>query len=632
MGDELNELGIYEGKKSANETIQSSLLTRKSPLSEPAEKFPMPSSSTKVLKNGSSNRKWKRVSSHSIQPLVDKKNLHSTDSTSQNATRQKNQGSQKVSETVMGSKQKSSKVAQKKKSSVFEQSLKQEFLKNQLKKKSKNVALSGATGSNGELGESNEQTSWTDSSKTAYDTSETLVKKTHKGFNFLKKKQNFGSGVLENARQSMFFGNRAKESVRDIGKIAETTKYTGGTFQRLGFSWKNLSQRASETFSKVLSPKALAVKFSTVAGGAGLLAIFVFLLVFFIVNLIGNNNNSANSNTNDGVFYVKNWDGNDAYHSSFLAQRYGITVAQIDGFIASEGYKNLDSRASGEEFLRLQQISGIDVRVLVAFAQIESQFGTAGVAADYPKSNLFGYGAVDSDPNQGAAWDNTRAVNDFRSTQIDSFGNKSLAICDARAQAYHDGTLAPGQAVYWTALNSGKDRAKIEEAFNTYINQHGGTPDPPGGYGPPGQSGGAGLTSLDAMLGQVIQGTYGGETGQCYAVPAYYAHSINPSITLKNGVAAADIGIDYDWKAWGWAVVNNPMFQDVRPGDIITFKRGANMGNWNASSDYGHVAVVGQIVSNGVLKIYDQNPTPLKTWDYTFNPSGVAAVIHPPAK
>lgn len=38
----------------------------------------------------------------------------------------------------------------------------------------------------------------------------------------------------------------------------------------------------------------------------------------------------TNSGSSNGVIYVKDWDGKDAYHSSFFAQRYGITEKQID--------------------------------------------------------------------------------------------------------------------------------------------------------------------------------------------------------------------------------------------------------------------------------------------------------------
>ena len=77
----------------------------------------------------------------------------------------------------------------------------------------------------------------------------------------------------------------------------------------------------------------------------------------------------------------------------------------------------------------------------------ESSYGTAGVALQFPKPIFLATG-IDNDPNQGASWDNSRAVTDFRSTQIDSYNNRTLAIMDARASAFHNNTQKPGEFVY----------------------------------------------------------------------------------------------------------------------------------------------------------------------------------------
>ena len=115
---------------------------------------------------------------------------------------------------------------------------------------------------------------------------------------------------------------------------------------------------------------------------------------------------------------------------------------------------------------------------------------------------------------------------------------------DARASAFHNNTLKPGEFVYWTALDAGKPRAETAEKLDKWIDDHGGTP---------------GATrrlwackwrwcwtcGARSKIGTVISGDYGGLTGECYAVSAYYAHSINPSIILRGGGRASDIGIDY---------------------------------------------------------------------------------------
>ncbi|SFL29088.1 CHAP domain-containing protein [Lactococcus garvieae] len=458
-----------------------------------------------------------------------------------------------------------------------------------------------------------------------------VVNKVEQGKAFSQNAQKASRFLLNRTKKQEEFSNVTKKAIRFGGKAPKGIGITPFKPKKPK-ALKGIQGKIQQFFTKgAIKGVTTAASSNPVSLGIGAVVLLIIGLAAGLALLLGSTQSQASST--DGVFYVAHWDGKDAYHSSFLAQRYGITAKQIDGFIASEGFTGLDSRASGTEFLKLQEESGIDVRTLVAFAQMESSFGTAGVAKEYPKSNLFGYGAFDNDPDQGASWDNSRAVQDFRSTQIDGYGNKTLAICDERASQFHAGTLQPGQAVYWTAENSGKGRATIEEAFDKYIDEHGGTPKPPGGYGSAGGGGvgSATLSSLDKMLGQVIPGTYGGETGQCYAVPAYYAHSINSAITLTNGIAAASIGSDYDWKKWGWTVVANPKYSDLRSGDTICFNVGANMGSWYADPNYGHVGVVGKVLGNNQFLMYDQNPGPLKTWTVTYVSGGVASVIHPPS-
>ena len=474
----------------------------------------------------------------------------------------------------------------------------------------------------------NESTEGVKNLKKAQDNVQSTYKTTKKVKGFLTKHEKFGHSVNSQTKQDFRFhtNNTPKKSKIEKG-LNSNPFIKPNSNASLG---KSLVQKITNSIQKV----AVAVmnKPTAMIGGAVVVVgvLFLGLISIFFPAIMNSNNQQAETY---GVTYVKHWsEDGDAYHSDYLAQRYGITAEQIDGFIKSQGFTGLDSRASGTEFLKLQSESNIDVRMLVAFAQMESSYGTAGVAADYPKSNLFGYGAVDNDPDQGASWDNDRAVTDFKATQYDKYSNTSLYIMDLRAAAYHSGALKPGEAVYWTALDSGKQRAKVAEAFDKYIDEHGGTPAPPNGYGPvDGGGGSANVEVLNKMLGQIIPGDFGGLTGQCYAVSAYYAHSINSNIILRGGVAASDIGSDYDWKGWGWTVVNEPKYSQIKVGDIINFKRGANMGTWNTDAENGHTAVVGKILGKNELMIYDQNPTPLKTWTYTYN-SGVAPVMHPAKK
>lgn len=465
--------------------------------------------------------------------------------------------------------------------------------------------------------------------QSSYDASKKAYQGSKKSYEFVTKGQQFSRGITKGKPDKIRFTGKIRNTNGTDSAVTQAFKSQRILNDSSASLGRNAVQRLTNKISKGVA--TLLSRPSTYFVGAGVLA-FLLVIAIFVVIFSSVTSSNAPKASLDGVFYVEHWDGADAYHSDFLAQRYGITAEQIDGFIASQGFKNLDKRASGEEFLKLQDRSGIDVRALVAFGQMESSFGTAGVAKDFPESNIFGYGAFDSNPNNGGSWSNEKAVDDFRQTQIDGYSNRSLYICDLRASAYHSGTLKAGEAVYWTALNAGVERAKIEEAFDKYIDEHGGTPEPPGGYGSVGVGSGVGITALDSKLGTVVAGTFGGLTGECYAVPAYYAHSINPSIILRNGVAAADIWKNYDWKSWGWNVVPTPNLSDVRAGDIITFNRGADMGGWKTSFLYGHTAVVGEVKAGGQLVIYDQaSGTPLKTWTYNFIKSGVSSVIHPPS-
>lgn len=373
---------------------------------------------------------------------------------------------------------------------------------------------------------------------------------------------------------------------------------------------------------------------------AAIVASFLTILLIGIVaqftttfSVLGGGNQSQTTEGGcKGVTYVKHWLGADAYHSNFLGQRYGITAKQIDDFIASEGYKNLEKRASGESFLQLQAASGIDVRVLVAFAQVESQFGQAVPA----NQNMFGYGAFDDNPGNAANYADLASVKDFRSYQIDKLENTSCAIDDERAALLANDVLPDGMGVYWTAQGSGETRAKIMQQLDDYIDKHGGTPDPPNGYGPTTGNGaflGSGkgnIPLLDAQLGKVLG------SGQCYALTSYYVSQLtNGKYSLGAGIGggfpplangdttdAYAIGSAYNWSAIGWTANLSPKYSDAKVGDIINFRGGP----YDATN--GHTAVVGAISGNNQLVIYTQNPTPVVAQKITWG--NVVSLVHPP--
>ncbi|MDN5447319.1 MAG: hypothetical protein L0F86_08005, partial [Lactococcus lactis] len=254
----------------------------------------------------------------------------------------------------------------------------------------------------------NESTEGVKNLKKAQDNVQSTYKTTKKVKGFLTKHEKFGRSVNSQTKQDFRFhtNNTPKKSKIEKG-LNSNPFIKPNSSASLG---KSLVQKITNSIQKV----AVAVmnKPTAMIGGAVVVVgvLFLGLISIFFPAIMNSNNQQAETY---GVTYVKHWsEDGDAYHSDYLAQRYGITAEQIDGFIKSQGFTGLDSRASGTEFLKLQSESNIDVRMLVAFAQMESSYGTAGVAADYPKSNLFGYGAVDNDPDQGASWDNNRAVTD----------------------------------------------------------------------------------------------------------------------------------------------------------------------------------------------------------------------------
>ncbi|MGV8956306.1 hypothetical protein ACN9TB_00875 [Lactococcus lactis] len=274
--------------------------------------------------------------------------------------------------------------------------------------------------------------------KKAQEKANSTYKTSQKVKGFVTKHEKFGQSVNHQLKQDLRFQTK-------------TTSLKPSKIERGANSNSLIKPNRPASFGKALVQKftnkiqsmmvAMMNKPLVVVGGFSfaLGVIFLALIAIFFPSIMNSNSHQAETY---GVTYVKHWsEDGDAYHSDYLAQRYGITAEQIDGFIKSQGFTGLDSRASGTEFLKLQSESNIDVRMLVAFAQMESSYGTAGVAKEYPKSNLFGYGAVDSDPDQGAAWNNDRAVTDFKETQYDKYSNTSLYIMDLRAAAYHAGTL-----------------------------------------------------------------------------------------------------------------------------------------------------------------------------------------------
>lgn len=353
-----------------------------------------------------------------------------------------------------------------------------------------------------------------------------------------------------------------------------------------------------------MSKKKKASKFlKRIMLGFSMIILFIVLLVM----MVAGNQTSQSQTVNNGVTYVAHWTNGDAYTHNFLHQRYGITKEQIEGFIKSQGYEP-EGRSSGESFLEAQAKSGIDVRVLVAFAQMESSYGTAGVAKHYPEANIWGYGCFDNDPNQGRDWGPERAFANFRSYQIEQLGNYNLQIMDERAQQYKLGALPVGKGVYYTdTTGTGKARAAVMEAFDKYIDEHDGTPEPPLSSTPLISGGGPIAASWDFPVEYASKMKYGQpssaslvtQPGSGYPVGQCTWYVYNR--LMETGIITVGDGYGYlgngqDWvgslTARGWKRIDRPV-----AGAVVSMAYG----------EYGHVAFIEHVNEDGSFLLSECN-------------------------
>ncbi|HEM9634169.1 TPA: phage tail protein [Streptococcus agalactiae] len=116
------------------------------------------------------------------------------------------------------------------------------------------------------------------------------------------------------------------------------------------------------------------------------------------------------------------------------------------------------------------------------------------------------------------------------------------------------------------------------------------------------------LDGLTALKGRTIG------SGQCYALSAWYAQTLGgPGLgggvtsirgLIRGGMAAAEIGGDYNWGQYGWRVVVPTEVKHLIPGSIINIK--ANVNGPIYTSSWGHTAVI-KNVSGDTLTILEQN-------------------------
>lgn len=322
---------------------------------------------------------------------------------------------------------------------------------------------------------------------------------------------------------------------------------------------------------------------------------------------------TSSSSTVDGITYVEHWSDCDAYTHNLLIHRYGITEEQLDSFLDSTGIAYDKNRINGKLLLEWSKKSGLDVRAIVAIAQMESSFGTAGVATK-SGANMFGYGAFDSNPNNATNYNDENAVIALTKQTIINNRNETFKIQDEKAQKHAKGALnvASDGGVYFTDTSgSGKKRAEVMEKLDKWIDDHGGTPQAP--KNTPKTRDGGGVTSGDIPAGYSLTKAidtsgYSASTypwGQCTWFVWNRARELGITFDPYMGN-----GGDWKYKA-GFTTTNTPTEHSA-----VCFSPSQS----GADPTYGHIAFVEQVKSDGSILISESNSQGLGVVSYrTFN-------------
>lgn len=322
---------------------------------------------------------------------------------------------------------------------------------------------------------------------------------------------------------------------------------------------------------------------------------------------------TSSSSTVDGITYVEHWSDGDAYTHNLLIHRYGITEEQLDSFLDSTGIAYDKNRINGKLLLEWSKKSGLDVRAIVAIAQMESSFGIAGVATK-SGANMFGYGAFDSNPNNATNYNDENAVIALTKQTIINNRNETFKIQDEKAQKHAKGALnvASDGGVYFTDTSgSGKKRAEVMEKLDKWIDDHGGTPQAP--KNTPKTRDGGGVTSGDIPAGYSLTKAidtsgYSASTypwGQCTWFVWNRARELGITFDPYMGN-----GGDWKYKA-GFTTTNTPTEHSA-----VCFSPSQS----GADPTYGHIAFVEQVKSDGSILISESNSQGLGVVSYrTFN-------------
>ncbi|WP_249630160.1 glucosaminidase domain-containing protein [Streptococcus uberis] len=117
------------------------------------------------------------------------------------------------------------------------------------------------------------------------------------------------------------------------------------------------------------------------------------------------------------------------------------------------------------------------------------------------------------------------------------------------------------------------------------------------------------LAQLGAIKGQRVG------SGQCYALSALYSLKLGgPGLgggvtslrgLIGAGMAASQIGTDYNWAQFGWKVVVPNKVADLIPGSIANIKANFN-GGFIITGGWGHTVVI-KAISGDTLTVLEQN-------------------------
>lgn len=284
----------YDSKEKSHEVVKNSVHVKESPISNDKyqDKVSAVSNKKDVIKKGSKeNSRAKKISQSEAKSLKSSKNVEGSKN---NKKKLDKKTSDKISSIDNKSKVKKEKIKLSKNphQRFLSSASKKELLKKQSLKRSKNNALTSLSGSKGELGESNEQTEWTNKGNEAAQKSKTVVNQGKKLLNNRNDNliKSFGQSFKKNFRKEKFFSNPKKAQNVASQKSANSVNVAQSGTKAVS-KW-NVTY-FKELLRQAFSPKVLAIKFSVIGGWVGLAVILVLMVVFFIGGLANSSSQAA---------------------------------------------------------------------------------------------------------------------------------------------------------------------------------------------------------------------------------------------------------------------------------------------------------------------------------------------------